>query len=63
MSAKAAAGNQTAASGSGFGITGDGKFTVLGLSLVGDGIKDITIENVLDDGVAFATMSGWIEDT
>lgn len=48
----------TAASGaSGQGQIGDGRFNVLGLSLVGDGAKKIEIENTLDAGSAFATMS------
>ncbi len=49
--------------GTGSGTIGDGKFNVLGLSLVGDGIKVIEIENILDDGTAFATMSGYYVDT
>ena len=36
------------------------KFNVLGLSLVGNGVKKIEIENTLDDGSAFATMSGYL---
>ena len=55
-----AAGN---GSGSGFGRDTRGKFNVLGLSLVGDAIKKIEIENILDDGFAFATMSGYLIDT
>lgn len=39
------------------------KFNVLGLSLVGDGIKKIEIENIIDAGGAFATMSGYLIDT
>lgn len=35
-------------------------FNVSGLSLVGDGVKKIEIENTLDDGSAFATMSGYL---
>ena len=50
-------------SGSGYGNMGDGKFNVKGLSLVGDGITSIEIENILDDGSAFATMSGYLVDT
>jgi len=46
--------------GSGFGNIGDGKFDVLGLSLVGDGAKKIEIENILDNGSAFASMSGYL---
>lgn len=49
--------------GSGAGTVGDGKFNVLGISLVGDGIKVIEIENILDNGTAFATMSGYYVDT
>jgi len=47
-------------SGSGYGTLGDGKFDVLGLSLVGDGFKKIEIENILDSGLAFASMSGYL---
>ena len=50
-------------SGSGYGNLGDGKFNVKTLSLVGDGIKVIEIENILDDGTATATMSGYLIDT
>jgi len=49
--------------GSGIGNIGDGKFNVLGISLVGDGAKKIEIVNTLDDGTAFATMSGYYVDT
>ena len=49
--------------GSGAGTIGDGKFNVLGISLVGNGVKVIEIENTLDDGTAFATMSGYFVDT
>jgi len=49
--------------GSGAGTVGDGKFNVLGISLVGDGAKLIEIENTLDNGTAFATMSGYYVDT
>ena len=49
--------------GSGIGNIGDGKFNVLGLSLVGDGVDVIEIENILDNGSAFATMSGYVIDT
>lgn len=48
---------------SAYGNLGDGRFDAFGLSLVGDGVKSIEIENVLDNGNAFATMFGWIEDT
>jgi len=44
----------------GYGDIGDGKFNVLGLSLVGDGVKKIEIENTLDDGSAVATFSGYL---
>jgi len=40
-----------------------GNFNVLGISLVGDGVKVIEIENTLDGGTAFATMSGYFVDT
>lgn len=40
-----------------------GKFNVLGLSLVGDAAKKIEIENTLDNGAAFATMSGYLVNT
>ena len=56
-----AAGNATG--GGANGMNGDGKFDVTGLSLVGDGIKAVEIENVLDNGNASATLIGWIEDT
>ena len=49
--------------GSGYGNLGDGRFNVKTLFLVGDGIKKIEIENILDDGNAFATMSGYLVDT
>ena len=39
------------------------EFHVLGLSLVGDGIKKVTIENSSDNGSADATLSGWIKTT
>ena len=49
----------------GAGVGGDliGRFDVAGLSLVGNGVKKVTIENTLDNGSADATMSGWIETT
>lgn len=56
----AAAGRATS---NAYGQTGDGKFDVLGLSLIGDGIKEVAIENTVDDGNADATMSGWIKTT
>jgi len=50
--------------GSGYGMTeNNGKFNVLGLSLVGDGAKKIEIENIQDTGGALATMSGYLIDT
>lgn len=49
--------------GSGVGDTKESRFDVKGLSLVGDGIKKIEIENVLDNGTATATIIGFIEDT
>lgn len=48
---------------SAYGTLGDGRFICAGLSLAGDGIKKITIENITDNGSAIATMSGWISDT
>lgn len=47
----------------GYGDIGDGKFNVLGLSLIGDSAKKIEIQNVVDNGTAFATMSGYLIDT
>ena len=38
-------------------------FDCLGLSLVGDATKKVTIENTLDNGTAIATLTGWIENT
>ena len=50
--------------GSGYGLAENtGKFNVLGLSLVGDAAKKIEIENIADNGGAFATMSGYLIDT
>lgn len=46
-----------------YGNIGDGRFNVKGLSLVGDGVKEIAIQNVLSDGTANATMSGFIQNT
>ena len=61
----AAGTNNSAAtnSASAWGTVGDGRFDVTGLSLVGNGIKEVAIENVLDAGDANATLTGWIEDT
>jgi len=39
------------------------KFQVIGISLVGDGAKKIEVENSLDNGTAFATLSGYLIDT
>jgi len=36
---------------------------VAGLSLVGDGVKEVAIENTLDNGSADATMSGYVQNT
>jgi len=64
---RTSAGNQNnqhgGGTGNGYGMLSDGRFNVHGLSLVGDGIKKIEIENTLDNGVAFATMSGYLIDT
>jgi len=49
--------------GVGMGVASESKFNVLGLSLQGDGVKKIEIENVLDNGSAFAEMSGYLIDT
>jgi len=46
--------------GTSYGETGNGRFNVLGLSLVGNGAKKIEIVNTLDNGSAFATMSGYL---
>jgi len=46
--------------GNGISFNSTDRFNVLGLSLVGDSIKKIEIENVDDDGNAFATMSGYL---
>lgn len=52
-----------AGSGSGFGLQSKCHFNTLGLILVGDGIKKVEVENILDGGSADANLSGWIEDT
>ena len=44
----------------GFGDQKESKFNVLGLSLVGNAVKKIEIKNTLDNGSAFATMSGYL---
>lgn len=49
--------------GSGAGTVGDGKFNVKGVSLIGNAVKKIEIENTLNNGSAFATMSGYYVDT
>lgn len=50
--------------GWGYGLAENAeKFNVLGLSLVGDGNNKIEIENIVDGGGAFATMSGYYVDT
>ena len=51
---------EDAGAGTGAGNQLESKFNVLGLSLVGDGAKKIEIENTLDNGSAFATMSGYL---
>ncbi len=61
--AHSAASSNYVGSGLGDGTIGDGRFNVLGLSLVGDGAKVIEIENTLNDGSAFATFSGYLSDT
>lgn len=58
--ASAATGISASGSGSGFGINPNGYLNVKGLSLVGDGIASIEIENVLDSGSAFAEFSGYL---
>jgi len=55
-------GSGVGGAGSGYSFT-DGRFNVLGLSLVGDSAKKIEIENILDSSSAFATMSGYLVDT
>jgi len=61
------ASKQTTTNGAG-GQSGTGNqngdpFNVKMLSLIGDGIKTIEIINLLDNGTAFATMSGYVIDT
>ena len=56
---------QNGGSGQGTGSGGYGNknkdsFNVLGLNLIGNGVKKIEIENILDNGTAFATMSGYL---
>ena len=55
--------NNSGASGSGMGFSSESHFNIIGLSLVGDGVKEISIENVLDDGSGFAEMSGYLINT
>ena len=38
-------------------------FNVIGLFMDGNASKVVEIRNILDDGSAIATFSGWIEDT
>ena len=49
--------------GAGLAPFGESFFQVKMLSLVGDGVKAITVENVLDSGSAFAEMSGYVITT
>lgn len=49
--------------GAGWGSQSESRFNVLGLSLEGDGIKTIEIENIIDSGGAFAEFSGYLIDT
>ncbi len=60
MSQSSSGGGTDHGGGLGHGDLGDGRFNVLGLSLVGDNAKKIEIENTLDNGSAFATMSGYL---
>lgn len=57
--------NTGSAAGAGAGMSKSppAHFDVTGLYLVGDGVKEVAIENVLDAGNARATLRGWIEDT
>lgn len=57
------ASSSTYSNSNAYGILSDGRFGVLGLSLVGDNTKKVEIENILDNGSAFATMSGYLIDT
>lgn len=52
-----------AGGGGGFGLNSESRFLCQGQYLVGDAAKNISIENVDDDGSCTATMTGWIEDT
>lgn len=49
--------------GNGISFLSTDRFDVKTLSLVGDGIKKIEIENVLSAGNAFATMAGYVINT
>lgn len=57
------ASGSSSSQGAGLAPHGDSPFNVLGLSLVGNGVKVIEIENVLDNGFAFAEFSGYLIDT
>lgn len=63
------AGASSGSASSGYGGAGsayaytDGHFNCLGLSLVGNSSKKVTIENIGDLGSADAYLSGWIENT
>jgi len=48
--------------GAGWGTNSESRFNVLGLSVVGDGVKKIEIINVLAGGSAFAEMTGYYVD-
>jgi len=54
---------EDAGAGTGAGSQLESRFNVLGLSLIGNGALKIEIENTLDNGTAFATMSGYLIDT
>lgn len=56
-------GGSSSGTSSGIAPFGESRFNVLGLSLVGNGSDKIEIENVLDNGSAFAEMSGYLIDT
>ena len=56
-------GGSPAGEAGGSGTIGDGILAGLGNSLVGNATKNVSIENVLDDGTAIATLTGWIEAT
>jgi hypothetical protein len=47
----------------GINVSVDGRFDAIGLFLIGTGSLTVTIENILDNGSADATMSGWIQDS